>query len=173
MTKFCKYCGNTFELVAANWPCRGGKPTGGRCLNCHRADSARRRLDEDERARQRAHSRTTKRAKYASNEAYRAAEKQKALLFARNNRGYINARNMLRRQLVRARAPKWLSIQAKVDMAKIYQEAARLSKVTGVPHHVDHVVPLQGRTVSGLHVPWNLQVIPAKQNLSKHNSFGE
>jgi hypothetical protein len=69
------------------------------------------------------------------------------------------------------RTPRWLT---EVDFERIgneYKLASILSKLTGTSWHVDHIVPLQGKLVSGLHVPYNLRVIPAKENISKTNKY--
>jgi len=67
--------------------------------------------------------------------------------------------------------PPWLSKDQRNEMAECYRLAKMLSKKIGVMHHVDHIIPLNGKVVSGLHVPWNLQVIPADVNLRKSNSL--
>lgn len=53
----------------------------------------------------------------------------------------------------------------------IYERARALSIETGVPHHVDHEIPLQGRLVSGLHVEANLQILTGSENSRKRNHF--
>lgn len=68
---------------------------------------------------------------------------------------------------LRAR-PRWVSAAA---IQVVYREAVDLTAKTGEPHHVDHIVPLRHPLVCGLHVPWNLQAIPARENLSKNNRF--
>jgi hypothetical protein len=69
------------------------------------------------------------------------------------------------------RTPKWLT----ADDIWMIEEAHALSDLraglTGIKWHVDHVIPLRAIDVSGLHVPSNLQVIPASVNMAKHNTF--
>lgn len=64
-----------------------------------------------------------------------------------------------------------LSAENTRRMQEIYQRAWKLTQKTGVPHQVDHWVPLVHPLVCGLHVPWNLTVLPAKTNAKKKNEL--
>lgn len=65
------------------------------------------------------------------------------------------------------RIPSWHSEADDLEIKALYEEAARLTRETGIVHHVDHILPLRGRLVSGFHTPSNLRVIPATANLRK------
>jgi hypothetical protein len=89
-----------------------------------------------------------------------------------------NAKNPGRRNLWTAnyrsakstRMPKWLNDGQIFELESVYTYCSALRKV-GLDYHVDHIVPLRGDFVSGLHVPWNLQVLPGRENMSKGNTF--
>jgi hypothetical protein len=72
-----------------------------------------------------------------------------------------------RRADYRLRIPSWLSETDRAKIDAIYVEAARITFESGISHHVDHILPLRGKTVSGLHVPGNLQILSATENLRK------
>ena len=86
---------------------------------------------------------------------------------------YYITKAYLRNKQVQQAKPKWLTDDHKWMIEEIYELRDLRSKLTGVVHHVDHIVPLRGQNCCGLHVPWNLQVIPAQENLSKSNSLKE
>jgi hypothetical protein len=77
----------------------------------------------------------------------------------------------LRRRRFRLATPKWLTAEQRMEIRLKYRLAIELSRRTGVRHAVDHMVPLHGESVCGLHVPWNLQVIPQDENLRKYNKL--
>jgi len=69
------------------------------------------------------------------------------------------------------RTPPWITRPYFAEMEGQYHFARIMSRITGTPWSVDHIVPIQGKSVSGLHVPWNLQSLPSRQNSSKGNRF--
>ena len=63
---------------------------------------------------------------------------------------------------------KWSELKA---IQEVYRMCSELTETTGVPHHVDHHVPLNSSTVSGLHVLSNLRILTASENMAKGNNF--
>lgn len=99
-----------------------------------------------------------------------------------NNRYYENTtegkdrkkRNRVLRDSRNRRAtPKWLTKEHKQQIAETYELMRDCRAVTGEDYHVDHIVPLRGDNICGLHVPWNLQVLPSDVNTSKSNNYEE
>ena len=85
--------------------------------------------------------------------------------------GVYRAREAAREGAQIQRTPKWLTKEQRKQIENYYTEAARLTVALGELYTVDHIIPLRGKSVSGLHVPWNLQVMKGKDNFSKSNSF--
>lgn len=68
--------------------------------------------------------------------------------------------------------PPWLTKDQKYVIDTVYLMAHALNHAAGKNQfHVDHIMPLQGSLVSGLHVPWNLRIITRKENLVKKNKL--
>lgn len=90
--------------------------------------------------------------------------------YKRNYKDRVTEQSRYRQALKKQRVPAWANRNLILEK---YTEAKRLTEETGIPHHVDHIIPLQGKMVSGLHVETNLRVITAEENLRKHNSLIE
>jgi len=76
-----------------------------------------------------------------------------------------------RRASLLQRTPQWLTDEDQWIIEQAYELAKIRTSCFGFDWHVDHVIPLQGKKVSGLHVPANLQVIPGSENCRKNAKF--
>lgn len=73
-----------------------------------------------------------------------------------------------RQKRIKKATPAWTDLNA---VKQFYIEAQRLTKETGIPHEVDHIIPIKGKLVSGLHVPANLQILTEKENQTKNARY--
>jgi uncharacterized protein YdaU (DUF1376 family) len=99
-------------------------------------------------------------------EYYEAKKNHWALKLTKSQRCAIQANRNA--QKIKA-TPIWLTKDHKRQISVIYSQAAIKTAETGIPHEVDHIVPLRGKTVCGLHAPWNLQILPCYKNRQKSN----
>lgn len=94
-------------------------------------------------------------------------------LYCKINRGKINSETAERRAAKKKATPDWLTKGHKKEIKIFYWLASDLYKTSGETYDVDHIVPLGGENVCGLHVPWNLQVLPSDINRSKSNNHND
>lgn len=99
------------------------------------------------------------RRKQREQERWQKIEERQALVTFHANK---------RRAAKLQRTPAWADLDA---IRAVYLEAQRRTRETGIQHHVDHEIPLQGRLVSGLHVHNNLQILTGSENSKKRNRF--
>ena len=140
---------------------------------------------DKEKARQKAYYEANKDKVKAQKKAYREANKdkikayreankdkvkaQKKVYYEANSAKYIERATFRKKLLNKLQRPSWYNSKL---VNKIYNECHKLNKIAGfIKYHVDHIVPLQGKNVSGLHVQGNLKIILASVNLSKSNKF--
>jgi hypothetical protein len=94
--------------------------------------------------------------------------KARAQKYLKHNKDKVNARTVAYQLAKANRLPKWADIE---KIKGLYKQAVLKSIETGIQWHVDHIYPLRGKLVSGLHVPENLQVIPGIENVKKANRY--
>lgn len=83
-----------------------------------------------------------------------------------NNKDKVNAKKARRLAAQIKATPSWADLK---KIRAIYAEASRLTRETGIQHHVDHIYPLRSKVMCGLHVETNLQILPAIANQKKSN----
>jgi 5-methylcytosine-specific restriction endonuclease McrA len=164
-------------------PCVRGhialRKTKGSCLECVREDWA---LDNERRKGKP----KTEAAKAAAKRYY---EKNRQAVIARaaarpteekrrlqaeykdRNVDVVRADTSVRKRRHREATPKWLTPAERLQMRDLYVQARKLTELTRERYVVDHIVPLRGEEVCGLHVPWNLRVITQEENLKKSNKL--
>ena len=162
MTKPCSVCKVTKELNLFSKQVRSHDGFRPACKTCEASNAkAYRQANRDKME--------------AKNRVWREANKDRvAAIQSAYNKANRSARNSLaaayRASKLNA-TPDWLTGTHKAHMKRTYALATLMTEATGVPYHVDHIVPLRGKDICGLHVPWNLQALRADLNHSKSNKY--
>lgn len=97
-------------------------------------------------------------------ETNRESKNESNRKWKKNNPHKINADASMRRAALRGCVPRWFNDTHKEQIEWLFKRRKK-------GYHVDHIVPLRHPLVSGLHVPWNLRVISATENLKKSNKL--
>lgn len=177
-TKVCSSCGETKDLLLFPKKSSGKLGRNAQCKVCR--SNYYTRTKEDRKAAQKTYRDDPQNKELAR---VRASEWRKANpdIVVANNKKYSkkhyleNKENYifkaaLRDVRIKRATPKWANLE---DIFRVYELCKKISKLTGVPHEVDHAVPLQGKSVCGLHVFQNLQIIPQRYNRQKSNTWSE
>jgi hypothetical protein len=168
-------------------PCKYGhiapRKTKGSCVECLKVEwqqAAENRVDYFRTYNKREEVKDRKNAWYEANKeqviqaaATRPLEVKRVYQKAWKERNtiWVRADTKARRRKHREATPPWLSREQKAQIRELYKIAITMTKTTGEQYVVDHIVPLRSDIVCGLHVPWNLRVIPRQENLLKSNKL--
>lgn len=166
--KICRVCKKQLDLL--NFYKVGGKYNGHRatCKKCH--NSSRKNYNEKNKEQKKEYDRQ----RYLKNkdkiiqqvkdnyDPEKKAEYDKQ--YRENNRGKVRFRQKKYKKAIKRAMPNWLTEGYIKQMQEIYHNCPE-------GYHVDHIIPIQGKNVCGLHVPWNLQYLPARENICKSNKI--
>jgi 5-methylcytosine-specific restriction endonuclease McrA len=164
-------------------PCSRGhvalRKTKGLCVDCMKEDwaldNARRKekpKTEAAKAAGRKYYEKNREAVIARASARPAQEKRKNRAdYKDRNIDVVRADTSMRKRRHREATPAWLTKEERLIMRELYIQARKLTVIAKERYVVDHIVPLRGETVCGLHVPWNLRVITQEENLLKSNKL--
>lgn len=173
LSKTCRACGESKSVLSFNLDRSREGGYGSLCKSCDSQRASEWAVRNPERKRK------INAAIYAANpqkqkERLRRRyeeKKEEVQLYAtewRNtNRAKVRAYQAARKRHVKRATPLWLTAIQRAQIQEFYEIAIARTMQTGTPHEVDHIYPLRGSVSSGLHVPWNLQVLTAVENSAK------
>lgn len=175
--KTCSSCGETKSV--SNFTKSPTRRDGyqGECKACqalyfyayHRNNSLRKSLYDKNRYKSKKEEISQKGKEYYNKNRQKIIERQR--LWGKENPGLVRKQSAEKRARKRNSIPPWLTEEQKYQIRLMYTLAKTLEKNTGIKYHVDHIIPLKNDRMCGLHVPWNLQVIPDEENMRKNNRF--
>lgn len=169
MQGLCNTCGEEFTVTC------NGRAVCSKCVNAYRRDNYSPGCKERKSAyylKNKEDILLKRWDRYSANPEYQLAyQREYGPKWDKDNTGKRRAITRKYQAAKLKATPWWLTKEMFLEMEGYYINSASISEETGVTMHVDHIVPLQGKNVCGLHVPWNLQVITASENYTKANKL--
>lgn len=182
MTKACYKCKNAQPASEYYKRSRSSDGFAGICKSCSREyDAGRRHIRRAQQKHRLATDESFRLARKKHYEKWRennpegwAEKERKRMIYIakhkKENRGIYSAQWAQYNAAKLRLTPEWSDLK---EIEKIYIKAQKMTEEMGVKYHVDHIYPLQGKDCHGLHLPINLQIITATENIRKSNKILE